>query len=183
MLPDARDQALASAGRRPENEETASIRGSRENSMIRVVYLLLGLLMLPACVSVRTNHGYVLERDQTELTAEPGLDTKDSVLAKFGEPSLIGTFNRDAWYYLNSSDTTRAFFRPTTKRRTVVAFYFNEDGLVEELDQYDLADGENIKMVSRVTPTRGKELNFWEQLLGNVGQLPGGLGQQQAPGQ
>jgi hypothetical protein len=41
-----------------------------------------------------------------------------------------------------------------------------------------------VNLVSRVTPTRGKELNFWEQLLGNVGQLPTGIGQEgPTPGQ
>ena len=150
---------------------------------MRVLLLIVSVLMLQACVSVRTNHGYVLERDQTELVADVGLDTKESILAKYGEPSLIGTFDRDAWYYLNSADTARAFFRPKTQRRTIIAFHFDEAGVVEEQSQFDLEDGEDIKLVSRVTPTRGKELNFWEQLLGNVGQLPAGLGEQQAPGQ
>lgn len=150
--------------------------------MSRVLGLFLCLTMLQACVSVRSNHGYVLERDQPELVAEIGLDTKESVLAKYGEPSLIGTFNRDSWYYLNSSDSARAFFRPSTQRRTVVAFYFDDEGTVLETDEYNLDDGEDLQLVSRATPTRGKELNFWEQLLGNVGQLPGGLGAQgQAP--
>ncbi len=152
--------------------------------MIRVVFALAAVLMLQACVSVRSNHGYVLERDQTELTAEAGLDSKESVLAKYGEPSMIGTFDRNAWYYLNSTDTTRAFFHSKTKRRTVVAFRFDDEGVVEEVKSYTLDDGEAIKLVSRATPTRGKELNFWEQLLGNVGQLPAGLGQEgQVPGQ
>lgn len=146
--------------------------------MIRVLFFAFCLAMVSGCVSVRSNHGYVLERDQTELTAEIGLDTKESVLAKYGEPSMIGTFNRDAWYYLNSADTARAFFRPETKRRTVIAFHFDPEGIVEDMAQYDLEDGEKIRMVSRITPTRGKELNFWEQLLGNVGQLPAGIGQQ-----
>ena len=48
----------------------------------------------------------------------------------------------------------------------------------------ELIRGEDLRLVSRITPTRGKELNFWEQLLGNVGQLPAGLGQEgQTPGQ
>jgi outer membrane protein assembly factor BamE (lipoprotein component of BamABCDE complex) len=151
--------------------------------MIRVICLFLVAVALQACVSVRTNHGYVLERDQTELTAKVGLDTKESVLAKYGEPSLIGTFDRNAWYYLHSTDTARAFFHPKTRFRTVIAFYFNEDGLVEDQVQFDLKDGESIKLVSRITPTRGKELNFWEQLLGNVGRLPSAIGQGQSPGQ
>ena len=152
--------------------------------MIRVLLLLIVAASLQACVSVRTSHGYVLERDQDALTAEPGFDTKESVLAKYGEPSMIGAFNRNAWYYLNSSDTARAFFKPRTQRRQVVAFYFDEAGSVTEVQRFNLADGDNIRMVSRTTPTRGKELNFWEQLLGNVGQLPAGIGQEgPVPGQ
>lgn len=151
---------------------------------MKVLLLLVSVLALQACVSVRSNHGYVLERDQTVLTAEPGLDTKESILAKYGEPSMIGTFDRNAWYYLNSTDTTRAFFHTKTQRRTVVAFRFDEDGVVTETKNFDLSDGKRINLVSRETPTRGKELNFWEQLLGNVGQLPAGIGQEgPVPGQ
>lgn len=152
--------------------------------MSKVALLLVAVLTLQACVSIRSNHGYVLERDQEELTAEPGFDTKESVLAKFGEPSMIGTFDRNAWYYLNSYDTSRAFFKPKTQNRSVVAFYFDDQGSVSSVEKFGIEDGEKIKMVSRVTPTRGKELNFWEQLLGNVGQLPAGIGQEgPTPGQ
>jgi len=152
---------------------------------MRVVLIVAAVLSLQACVSVRQNHGYVLERDQTKLTAEAGLDSKESILAKYGEPSMIGTFNRNVWYYLNSTDTTRAFFHSRIQRRTVIAFRFDDDSVVSNVDTYTLADGEAIKLVSRSTPTRGKELNFWEQLLGNVGQLPAAIGggQGQVPGQ
>ncbi len=152
--------------------------------MFRMLLIFAGILTLQACVSVRSNHGYVLERGQTELTGEPGLDSKESILAKFGEPSMIGVFDTNAWYYLNASNTTRAFFKPKVRTRSVVAFHFGEDGLVENVEAFDLADGDNVKLVSRETPTRGKELNFWEQLLGNVGQLPAGIGQEgPTPGQ
>lgn len=138
---------------------------------------------LQGCVSVRSSHGYVLERGEDELTGEVGLDTKESVLAKYGEPSMIGTFDPDAWYYLASYDASRAFFKPKTRRRTVVAFHFNEEGVVSKVDELNLGDGLDVKLASRTTPTRGKELGFWEQLVGNVGRLPGGVGQgQQAPG-
>lgn len=152
--------------------------------MMRVVLLLAGLLTIQACVSVRNNHGYVLERGQTVLTGEPGLDSKESILAKYGEPSLIGTFDPNAWYYMNASNTTRAFFKSRVKARTVIAFHFDPEGVVEDVETFDLADGDQVKLVSRITPTRGKELNFWEQLLGNVGQLPAGIGQEgPTPGQ
>ncbi len=152
--------------------------------MIRLVLLAFTLLSLQACVSVRSSHGYVLEADQTALTAEPGFDTKDSILAKYGEPSMIGTFDRDAWYYLHSRNQTRAFFKPKTTSRTVIAIHFDDAGQVDNYETYDLEDGEDIRLVQRETPTRGKELNFWEQLLGNVGALPASLGEEgPVPGQ
>ncbi|MEO1251503.1 MAG: outer membrane protein assembly factor BamE [Pseudomonadota bacterium] len=150
---------------------------------MRLLMLAAAVLALQACVSVRSNHGYVLERGQTALDGEPGLDSKESILAKYGEPSMIGTFNPNAWYYLNAQNTTRAFFKPRTQARSVIAFYFDNEGIVENVDQFSLADGDDVRLVSRVTPTRGKELNFWEQLLGNVGQLPTTVGQGQTPGQ
>jgi len=130
------------------------------------------IIGLQGCVSVRTNHGYVLERGETALEATAGFDTKDSVLAKYGEPSLIGTFDRDAWYYLTSSDQARAFFRPKVQRREIVAFHFDGEGVVDRVETIELEDSIELKMASGATPTRGKELSFWEQLLGNVGQLP-----------
>ncbi|WP_425408387.1 outer membrane protein assembly factor BamE [Hyphococcus sp.] len=152
--------------------------------MMRILLLALVFASLQACVSVRSSHGYVLERDQQDLTAEAGFDTKDSILAKYGEPSMIGVFDRNAWYYLYSTTQTRAFFKPRTNARRVVAIKFDEDGSVTEIDEYDLADGEEIRTVSRETPTRGKTLNFWEQLLGNVGALPAAIGEEgPTPGQ
>ncbi len=152
--------------------------------MIRILLLALAVLSLQACVSTRSSHGYILERDQQNLSAQPGFDTKDSILAKFGEPSMVGVFDRNAWYYLYSSDQTRAFFKPETTTRLVVAIKFDEESTVSSIDNYSLADGEDIRLVSRETPTRGKTLNFWEQLLGNVGALPAGIGEEgPVPGQ
>ncbi len=152
--------------------------------MIRILLLALALTTLQACVSVRSGHGYVLERDQTDIEATPGFDTKDSILAKYGEPSMIGLFDQNSWYYLYSSDQARAFFRPTTTSRRVVAIKFDEESQVVNVEDYTLEDGEDIRLVSRETPTRGKTLNFWEQLLGNVGALPAALGEEgPVPGQ
>ena len=144
-----------------------------------VALVSAGLLMATGCVSVRTSHGYALERGETELTARPNIDTKESVIARYGEPSLKGVLDDNSWYYVANADQARAFFRPELTYQSVVAFYFNDEGYVEEVEQLTLKDSVDIKISSRSTPTRGKELSFWEQLLGNVGQLPaGGLGGQ-----
>lgn len=149
-----------------------------------VSLLVITGAVLQGCVSVRTNHGYVLERGTEALTAIIDVDTKESVLARYGEPSMISTFSTNSWYYLSSNDQTRAFLKPKTKARKVIAFHFNDEGKVKEVEDFDLDDGDRVRLVSRTTRTRGKELGFWEQLLGSVGQLPiPGANGQGAPGQ
>lgn len=140
-------------------------------------------LSAEGCVSVRTAHGYILERGENELSAREGIDTKESIIAKYGEPSMRATFDDDAWYYLANRDQARAFFRPELTSQDVVVFRFDDGGVVASVDTLDLAQSVKVSVVSDATPTRGKELSFWEQLLGNVGRLPAaGQGGPGAPG-
>ncbi|MGF1545121.1 MAG: outer membrane protein assembly factor BamE [Parvularculaceae bacterium] len=142
------------------------------------------VLAAEGCVSVRTSHGYILERGEISLTAREGVDTKDSVIARYGEPSIKGAFDDNHWYYYRSRDAARAFFKPEITAQQVVAFHFDDEGTVTSVENFDLERSVPVSIVSKVTPTRGKELNFWEQLLGNVGQLPAGaLGGGQNPNQ
>ena len=47
------------------------------------------------------------------------------------------------------------------------------DGRLQTIKSYDLADGRDITMVARITPTAGKELTVLEQIMGNVGRFSG----------
>lgn len=143
---------------------------------------LLGVVAMQGCVSVRSAHGYVLERGETDLTARPNIDTKESVLARYGEPSVKGAFDDNSWYYIANRDETRAFFKPSITTQRVVGFHFNDDGVVQDVKSVGLENTVEVKPVAQVTPTRGKELSFWEQLLGSVGQLPAGAPGAGGPG-
>jgi outer membrane protein assembly factor BamE (lipoprotein component of BamABCDE complex) len=134
-----------------------------------LIPLLLTAVLLSGCVSTRSQHGYVVEFGETGLEAEPGIDSKESVLARFGEPSVRPPLNDDVWYYISQKTNARAFFRTEVYQRDVVAFHFDDDGMVEEVSRLDLADGTDVDLVNRVTATKGKELSIWEQLLGGVG--------------
>lgn len=150
--------------------------------MLRAITLVAVIIALSACVSTRARHGYIIERGETELTAEQGLDSRESVLARYGEPTLRPAMNDNTWYYVTMTTNARAFFRTQTTNRQVVAFNFDNEGSVTAVESYALADGMNINLVDRETPTRGKQLTFIEQLVGSVGQLPPTQGPQ-VPGQ
>ena len=140
--------------------------------MLRAITLIALMIAVSACVSTRARHGYIIERGETELTAEAGIDSRESVLARYGEPTLRPAMNDNTWYYISTTTNARAFYRTQTTSRDVVAFNFDPDGTVTSIDEYTLDDGMNINLVNRETPTRGKELTFLEQLLGSVGTLP-----------
>ncbi|MBB4659671.1 outer membrane protein assembly factor BamE [Parvularcula dongshanensis] len=140
---------------------------------MRTLLLLALTLSLTACVSTRARHGYVIERGEDSLQAEVGIDTRESVLARYGEPSVRPAMSNDVWYYVSSATNSRAFYETQTTQRQVVAFNFDDEGRVASIDNYTLADGRDVNIVGRETPTRGKELSFLEQLIGGVGQMPG----------
>lgn len=142
---------------------------------VRLSGLVLAGLVATGCVSTRDRHGFVMERGETTLEAMEGVDTKESVLARFGEPSMRDALNDDVWYYATAATNSRAFFKTETMDRQVVAFSFDADGMVKGVHKYTLDDGMNVAMVDRVTRTRGKELSFLEQLIGGVGQSAGAV--------
>ena len=51
---------------------------------------------------------------------------------------------------------------------------FDNTGYVSEKRLYSLDDGRDITPVARVTPTEGRDFSILQQLLGNLGRLPGG---------
>lgn len=148
-------------------------RATPGDRAMRTVILFLAALTLTACVSTRAQHGYVPERGELALQAEPGIDTKESVLARYGEPSVRPAMFDDVWYYVSTASNSRAFYKTETTRREVTAFAFADDGHVFEVATFGLDEGRPVNIVSRTTPTRGKELSFLEQLIGGVGQVPG----------
>lgn len=142
---------------------------------MRTAIILAAVLASTACVSVRDRHGYVIERGEDELEALAGIDTKESVLARYGEPSMRPAVADDVWYYVTSATNTRAFYKTETTNRRVVAFHFDDQGTVQEVSQLEMEDGIPVRVSDRVTRTRGKELSILEQLVGAVGQVPGAV--------
>ncbi len=124
-----------------------------------------------ACNPVLRSHGYRYSI-QEEPNITPDQDTVDTVRARLGNPSTTGTFEENTWYYISSTRESLAYLRPVTRDRRIIAVSFDETGVVDEVAEYSLDDGRLVAYAGRETPTRGRELTFIEQILGNVGRLP-----------
>ena len=138
--------------------------------------LAAATVALSACNPVLRTHGYVPTAEAKPQAVEPGSDTKSSVLARLGNPSVKGTFDEDietdTWYYMNQVRQSFAYLRPLVEERSITAISFNSDGQVEKVAEYGIEDGYYVNIVDRKTPTRGRELSVLEQIFGSVGRLP-----------
>jgi outer membrane protein assembly factor BamE (lipoprotein component of BamABCDE complex) len=144
--------------------------------MRRTVPLVLaGVIALPllsACETIVDQRGFAATPGSVEKL-EVNSQSREDVIRLIGSPSAVATFNPNTWYYISQKQETWAFLKPTMLEQNVLQLSFNESGRLTAIKKYDLADGKDIEMVSRITPTAGKELTVLEQILGNVGRFSG----------
>ena len=134
---------------------------------------IAAVTVLMGCVPVENQRGYVPDQQQVS-SIQVGMDTKDTVSKKLGDPSTAATFGNDVWYYMSAHVEQNAFFAPRATERNILAVEFTKDGKVADLHKYTLADGRIVDFVSRETPTRGRELSLLQQIFNAV---PGQIGQ------
>lgn len=157
----------------------------------KIVTLLMSLsmvaVMTTGCAKVVERRGYIAD-SQALSEIEVGMDNEESVRQILGTPSTEAPFvidGRKAWYYISTTTERRAFFQPVAVERSVLAVYFDENQKLTDMRRYGLEDGQVVDIVSRKTPTRGKELSLLGQLFGNIGRFnnsgPGGPGGQSGP--
>ena len=155
-------------GHTPTNEKRKTLM---KFSFIKSASFALLALGLAACNPTLRNHGYLATEDKPQ-EVEALSDTKASVLARLGNPSIKSTFDEDVWFYMSSVRQRLAYLRPLTEERTITAITFNEDGQVQKVAEYGIENGQYINYVDRETPTRGRELSVLEQIFGTIGRLP-----------
>ncbi len=118
------------------------------------------------------HQGYVV--DQETLALAPVGSSREQVLLSLGSPSATATFDNEVFYYVSQTRKRPvAFMKPKVVEQSVLAIYFDKEGVVERLAHYTLKDGRVFDMISRVTPTGGVELTFLGQLLRGTGGAPG----------
>lgn len=144
---------------------------------MRIARLTLAIALaasLAACGARKDIRGNYLT--ETQLSAvEIGKTNRETVLRNLGPPSTEGTFDRHVWYYIGRQTEEWGFLKPDIIDQKVIAIYFNDRGVVEQIQRYSVADARKVEIVERETPTSGNKIGFFEQILGNLGAL-GGLG-------
>lgn len=136
----------------------------------KALLLASALALTSACAGEITTHGN-LPLEEVIEQIKPGETNQNQVADMLGSPSTIATFERDIWYYIGNRKKKLAFFEPTLLERKILEIKFDRSGVVESIERFDAEDGKDLDLVSRTTPTKGKELTFMQQLIGNLGKF------------
>ena len=131
-----------------------------------VVSLFGASFMVAGCVPKISVHGYIPSTSAVE-SLNVG-DSKESVLARLGEPTTRGLQGDNAWYYISSKVRQVALFAPKEIDRNILAITFSGDRIAA-VEHFGLQDGHLVNFNPDVTVTDGRKLTFLEQFLGNVG--------------
>jgi outer membrane protein assembly factor BamE (lipoprotein component of BamABCDE complex) len=138
---------------------------------------------LTACAPTISQRGYFPDPTRTQAIAV-GVDTKQTISDRLGTPTLQSAFDPDVWYYVSQTQLQVVWYQPWVTKEDVIEVRFDDQDRVASVTRLNEADMHKVEPVKRITPTRGRELTFWEQMFGNIGhQLPGVQNQENIPGQ
>ncbi len=125
-------------------------------------------LAIASCAPAVDLRGHVPNPEALALI-KPGQQTRDQVFDLLGSPSVIGTFEDSRWYYITRKTEQLAFYDAELIDAKIVVVEFDTAGFVKEVAQLSNDEAREIDPVGRTTPTKGRKLSFFQQLLGNVG--------------
>lgn len=131
---------------------------------------LTALGAVAACAPTVHTHGYTPRAGELDDIAV-GRDTRSSIQRKLGRPSTVSAFDDATWYYISVKTETLAFYAPEVVDQRVVTVSFDEGGSVVNVSRYGMEDGRVVNLITRTTPTIGKELTILQQIFANLGRF------------
>lgn len=133
--------------------------------------LAAACLALAGCSETVTKRGHLFQENDLQQV-RPGM-SQDQVRTSLGTPTTTAAVGSgSAFYYISSTETSKAFFKPTEKDRTVLAVYFTPMGSVERVAQYGLKDGKVFDFVKNETPHQARDEGMLKALFRNLGTKP-----------
>jgi len=144
----------------------------RHRSIASIALLVVAALgtALGGCSAQMDTHGERIEPERL-AAVRPGVQNRDAVAQLLGSPSSTALFGEETWYYVSDIEETRSIFDRKLVDRQVVEIRFDQNGVVTEVDIFGIERGQEVEIVERETPSFGEDVNFVQQLLGNLGRF------------
>lgn len=100
-----------------------------------------------------------------------GQSSQEQVLGLIGTPSTTMTYGDEEWFYVFEKIETISWFTPTVLDYHALTIAFDDKGKVKTIKENTKDDMKDVDLVSRETPTAGREYSILDQLVSNVGKF------------
>ena len=137
-----------------------------KNNTIIIIALILTLL-LTNCAEKTSYSGKVFtnNKDIYKLT------TKDEIVTSLGPPNYIDPIEKKYIYY-SEKKISKNFYNNKTVERILIVFHFNSDNTIKLINEYNLDNQMDIKLVEDQTSNEIIKQGLLEKVFGGVGKGP-----------
>ena len=156
----------------------ASLRtrfGSAQSGLVMALRLCAAcwmLAILPGCsylAEIEQRGEIHSQRVLREL--QPGIHRRADVVAWLGSPTVVAPFDEKIWFYFGQTNYRYALIGSIPKERRVLRLTFDEQDLLRKVEEIGLDQANTVSPARRKTPSGGKDVSLWEQLVGNIGRF------------
>ncbi len=99
----------------------------------------------------------------------PGTSTRADATALLGSPTARASFDENRWVYISLVTRPRIGRVQGVLSQNVVVLSFNDQGVLQNVEQLNGDDALPATVSARATPSPGTEASFMQQLFGNIG--------------
>lgn len=125
---------------------------------------------MAGCTPNVQTHGNLLSQSKIkQITA--GTSTRTDVQSYWGPPTTIAPFDNNTWYYIGETDSQEGVFAPEVEKRQMIKVTFDATDHVTDVAMIDNKLGKTVSIVSRTTPTAGKQYTAAQQFIGDLGKF------------
>ena len=123
--------------------------------------------MLTNCVEKTSYSGKVFTKNDNVYK----YTTKNEVITNLGPPNYIDPIEKKFIYY-SEKKISKNFYNNKTVERILIVFHFNSDNSIKLIDEYNLDNQKDIKLVEDQTSSEIVKQGLLEKLFGCVGKGP-----------
>jgi outer membrane protein assembly factor BamE (lipoprotein component of BamABCDE complex) len=131
---------------------------------------LIAVFAVGACTPTVATRGNLISETKFQQV-QPQKSTRADVVQAWGPPTATSPFDTNVWYYIGETTAQKGIFAPEVEKRRLIRVRFdagNNDTVVE-ISDIDPKLAKDVQIVSRTTPTAGREYTVVQQFIGNLG--------------
>ena len=123
--------------------------------------------LIGGCGERISEHGHIITQIELD-TIEIGRSKMADVVGTLGQPSFEGAFDSQKLYYVSQIMEAPVAGINTTKTRTIYAFTFDNNNLLQSIQLTDQESGKIVAHIDEKTPTPGDTYGVFEQVFSNL---------------